>query len=68
MSRLSLAAKIALYAVLGIGAVSMLVPFLWMVSTSVKQPNEVFAAGGGINWLPEHLLWRDTMQIGRAHV
>lgn len=60
MSRLSLTAKIVLYAVLSIGAVSMLVPFVWMVSTSVKQPDEVFSTGGGISFVPRHFFWQDT--------
>ena len=59
MNRLRPGAKIALYIVLGIGAVTMVVPFLWMLSTSVKQPHEVFAAGGSIRWLPARLFWRN---------
>jgi multiple sugar transport system permease protein len=62
--RLSLGKIIALYIVLGIGAVTMLVPFLWMLSTSIKQPSEVFSATGGIKWLPEHFFWRDTVVNG----
>ncbi len=64
MSRLRMGQKVALYAILSIGAFSMLVPFLWMVSTSVKQPHEVFAAGGGITWFPEHFFWQDTVVDG----
>jgi multiple sugar transport system permease protein len=64
MSRKRLIADIAVYAVLTLGAVTMLVPFVWMAVTSIKQPSEVFAAGGGIKWLPEHFFWRDTMVNG----
>ena len=64
MTRLSKWKKAALYIVLSIGAVTMLVPFLWMVSTSIKQPSEVFSAGGGIRWLPEHFVWKDTVIDG----
>ncbi|MGI6296727.1 MAG: carbohydrate ABC transporter permease [Armatimonadota bacterium] len=56
--------KVALYLILSLGAVTMLVPFVWMAVTSIKQPGEVFAAGGGIKWLPEHLFWRDTIVDG----
>ncbi len=59
MSRLPQGRKIALYLVLGVGAVTMVIPFLWMLSTSVKQPHEVFAPGGGIRWLPSKLFWRN---------
>jgi multiple sugar transport system permease protein len=55
---------VALYVVLSLGAVSMIVPFLWMLATSVKQPNEVFTTGGGISFLPQHLFWRDTILGG----
>ena len=44
--------KAALYVLLGLGAVSMLLPFVWMAFTSIKQPGEVFAAGGAIKLLP----------------
>lgn len=64
MIRLSMSKKIALYTILSIGAVSMLIPFLWMISTSIKQPNEVFAPGGGIRLLPEHFFWHDTKVNG----
>jgi multiple sugar transport system permease protein len=47
--------KILLYIVLGIGALIMLTPFVWMLSTSLKSINEVFTYppaifGKVINW------------------
>ena len=57
--------KAGLYTILSVGAISMLVPFLWMISTSIKQPNEVFAPGGGINIFPEHMVWKDTVLGGQ---
>ncbi|MEN6372836.1 MAG: carbohydrate ABC transporter permease [Armatimonadota bacterium] len=66
MTRLSLGKKIALYAILTIGAVSMLIPLLWMISTSIKQPSEVFAPGGGINLMPKYFSWHDTKVNGEA--
>ena len=64
MTKLSTRSKVILYIVLALGAVSMLVPFLWMISTSVKQPDEVFAAGGGIRLMPQHFVWKDTVIDG----
>lgn len=61
---LSRVQKTALYLILGIGAISMLVPFLWMLGTSIKQPNEVFSTSGGISFLPEHFFWRDQVVNG----
>lgn len=58
--------KAGLYTLLSVGAISMLVPFLWMLSTSFKQPNEVFAPGGGINLFPERLVWKDTVIGGES--
>lgn len=57
-------ARFALYVVLVLGAITMVVPFVWMALTSIKQPGEVFAPGGGIKLLPEHFFWRDTMVDG----
>ena len=64
MNRLRTGTKIALYVVLGLGAVTMIIPFIWMLTTSLKQPNEVFATGGGISLMPAHMFWRDTMVGG----
>lgn len=64
MNRLSWKAKTALYIILTLGSITMLVPFVWMVVTSIKQPNEVFSATGGISWLPEHFVWKDTIING----
>jgi multiple sugar transport system permease protein len=66
MNRRTLA-KAALYFILSVGAISMLAPFVWMALTSIKQPGEVFAAGGGIKWLPEHFFWRDTIVDGAKY-
>ncbi len=41
------------YVFLVIGAVLMLMPFAWMVSTSVKPDHEIF--GDSIRWLPSQL-------------
>lgn len=64
MNRKRLIGDVAIYMLLTLGAITMLVPFVWMAVTSIKQPNEVFAAGGGIRWLPEHSLWNDAIVGG----
>jgi multiple sugar transport system permease protein len=43
------AARVALYLVLSVGAVLMLAPFLWMVVTALKSPDEVST----FTWLPK---------------
>ncbi len=50
VARLSIA-----YALLIVGSVVMLVPFLWMVSTSLKPPGEVFQFPP--KWIPDPPLW-----------
>ena len=64
MNKLRPTAKILLYAGLTLISITMLVPFVWMVLTSLKQPGEVFATGGGIKWLPMHFLWHDAVIKG----
>lgn len=64
MNRVGLGIKVAFYIVLSIGAITMIIPFLWMVFTSIKQPHEVFSATGTIKFLPEHFFWRDTVING----
>lgn len=40
------------YVIATLGAVVMLMPFAWMVSTSLKPENEIFT--GAIKWIPEN--------------
>lgn len=44
---------IALYVVLTLGSVMMLLPFIWMVSTSFKVENDIFSIP--INWIPRKI-------------
>jgi multiple sugar transport system permease protein len=43
------------YLLLSIGAVTMLVPFLWMISTSLKADNLLFQVPP--EWIPEPVMW-----------
>jgi multiple sugar transport system permease protein len=49
---LSIPAKLVIYALLGVGAVIMLLPFVWMISTACKPPVEL--SRFPIQWLPEN--------------
>ena len=62
--KLSLTTKIILYVVLILGGITMVIPFLWMAVTSIKQPGEVFSITGNITWWPEHFVWKDTVING----
>ncbi|WP_309382130.1 carbohydrate ABC transporter permease [Cerasicoccus frondis] len=46
---------ICLYALLVLGAIAFLAPFLWMVSTSLKPLNETMSIPP--RWLPREFLW-----------
>ena len=52
--RLSLTKQSLLHLLLAIGAVTMILPFLWMVSTSLKPESEIFASP---TWLPQVWKW-----------
>lgn len=49
------------YAVLGIGCVMYMVPFLWMLSTSLKTPDQVYEYP--IKWFPNPVDWANFPDI-----
>jgi len=54
---LGIVGKIALYILLAIGTVSMLLPFVWMVSTSLKEPGNIFLLPP--QWVPIPPRWEN---------
>ena len=50
-----------LHIILMIGAMSMLLPFLWMLTTSLKDLNEVFLLPP--TWFGERLVWENYLKI-----
>jgi len=61
----------ALHGVLILGALTMILPFLWMVSTSLKDFSQVFNLPP--NWLPDPIVWSNypdslnALPFGRAY-
>ena len=51
------------YVLLTLGAVVMVVPFLWMLSTSLKQQTQVFVFPP--QWLPRPPVWDNYAQVVR---
>ncbi|MEV4823288.1 carbohydrate ABC transporter permease [Micromonospora sp. NPDC049274] len=49
------------YAVLVLAAVGLLLPFFWMVVSSLKTNNDVFTIP--ITWLPDPVVWRNYLDI-----
>ena len=48
-------AKMPVYVLLGIGAIFALVPFVWMVSTALKTPGQLFKFPP--EWIPNPVAW-----------
>lgn len=52
--------KIILYIVLSIIGVFMIAPFLWMISTSLKEPGDVFTSPP--EWIPNPVVFRNYVE------
>ncbi|MCD2497859.1 MULTISPECIES: carbohydrate ABC transporter permease [Microbacterium] len=53
--------RVLLYAVLIVFAIFLLVPFAWMVLSSLKAPNDVFSVP--VKWLPDMWVWQNYVDI-----
>ncbi len=51
----------AIYAVLVVGAVFFLTPFVWMISTSLKTDAQVFAIPP--EWMPSPVMWENYARL-----
>lgn len=55
-----LGARLLAHALLLSGSVVMLIPFLWMLSTSLKAPGQVFTAPP--QWIPRPVVWQNYLE------
>ena len=53
--------KVPSYVFLTVGALIMIVPFLWMLSTSLKDQQQLFAWPP--NWLPHPFVWSNYTEV-----
>lgn len=53
--------RVALYAALALASAALLLPFYWLVISSLKTNNEVFTAP--IKWWPDTLVWSNYLDI-----
>lgn len=53
--------SICLYGLLVLLSITILLPFLWMVSSSLKTSQEVFSVP--MKWLPESPVWKNFQEI-----
>lgn len=56
--------KIFSYIMLSIGAITMIAPFLWMVTTSLKEPGQVFSfqKNWWEEWIPLTFSWQNYIK------
>ncbi len=57
----SAVAQVLIYVALGVISIFMLLPFVWMVSTSLKVDAEIFSRE--ITWIPSQLDWENYTYI-----
>lgn len=53
--------NLIVYLLLIIGALTMLLPFLWMLSSSLKYNQEIFASP--MRWIPESFRWSNYQEV-----
>lgn len=51
------------YTLLGLGAALMVLPFVWMVSTSLKSPADIFVYPP--KWIPNPVVWGNYAEVVR---
>ena len=56
--------RVIAFVILGIGACTMVLPFLWMLSTSLKDANLVYAIPP--QWIPNPVDWENYRDIWSA--
>lgn len=61
MNNISRLKKVTIYTILTILAISMIIPFYWMLISSVKTNNEVFSIP--MNWIPKSFHFENYIQI-----
>lgn len=61
MQQESLAKKIVMYTALILLSLIILLPFFWMVSSSLKTSQDVFSVP--MRWLPETIVWENFSEI-----
>jgi ABC-type glycerol-3-phosphate transport system permease component len=49
------------YAVLGIGSISFIMPFIWMLTTSVKTDDQIYSYP--IQWIPHPIVWQTYVEL-----
>jgi multiple sugar transport system permease protein len=53
--------SVSLYALISTVSISMIIPFIWMLSASLKKESEIF--GFPIKWIPETIYWSNYIDV-----
>jgi multiple sugar transport system permease protein len=53
--------KMAMYVILTLGAATMIIPFLWMISTSLKEPQAIYTFPP--KWIPDPIIVTNYIKI-----
>lgn len=57
-------AQVVAYVVVTLGAIVLMIPFLWMLSSSLKPPDQIFVEPPV--WIPEPIMWRNYADAWNA--
>ena len=57
----SIVFKITVYVLVILGAIGMIMPFFWMVSTSLKDINSIFVIPP--QWIPRPCHWENYKKV-----
>lgn len=55
--------KAATHLVLGVGGLAMILPFFWLVSSSLKRPETIYAFPP--QWIPKPAYWKNYVEVFR---
>jgi len=59
--------KAAIYAFLVVGGATMIIPFIWMLSTSLKAYSSVFMFNiKDIQWFPHPIYWKNYVEVWKV--
>ncbi len=59
--------KAAVYLFLIVGGATMVIPFLWMLSTSLKSYSSVFIFNlADIQWIPKSMYWKNYIDVWKV--
>ncbi|MDO8525034.1 MAG: carbohydrate ABC transporter permease [Candidatus Omnitrophota bacterium] len=56
-----------IYISLALGGITMILPFLWMLSTSLKPYASVFVFNmKDVEWIPKHIYWKNYVDVWKV--